>query len=262
MTAHDTLDNSSDAGPALPPDEASQPRILYLGRSVATAEALRTLLRDGLHALGAQEVGAEPAADAQNGPALELVTSQKLALRHILQQPPSLVLVETTSKAESRLRFCQTLRLRLPGVAIVAVAGGREQAYAFPFDAQVRTPVEPAEALASLRAVQANAGPALLRRGPITLDMATRRVTSPKGEREMTPKQCALLEMLMRSERVVRRADIMQSIWETSYLEDTRTLDVHIHWLREMIEPEPAYPIYLVTQRGVGYRFTVPDAQS
>lgn len=80
---------------------------------------------------------------------------------------------------------------------------------------------------------------------------------SPKGERQMTPKQCALLEMLMRSEQVVRRADIMQAIWETSYLEDTRTLDVHIHWLREMIEPEPASPIYLLTQRGVGYKFAV-----
>ncbi len=256
MTAHDVSNNSIRAADAESLHEAP-PRILYLGRSIATADALRALLRDGLQVAERTHTDSYDA----TSPQLEVVTSQKLALRHIQLQPPSLVLVETSSKRDSRLHFCQALRMRLPGVAIVAVAGGRGQPYDFPFDAQVHTPVEPAEALAALRGIFANASAMQLRRGPISLDLSTRRVASPKGEREMTPKQCALLEMLMRSEQVVRRADIMQTIWETSYLEDTRTLDVHIHWLREMIEPEPAYPIYLITLRGVGYRFTVPDEQ-
>lgn len=259
MTAHDDLNNSDAAGHALPSSRPDQQRILYLGRSIATAEALQSLLADGLRSGGDQKGNAPDGAVFASRPVFEVVTNQKMALRRIVAQPPSLVLVETSSQRDSRLRFCQALRLRLPAVAIVAVAGGRGQEYDFPFDAQVRTPVEPAEALASLRMVHANTADALLRRGPITLDMAGRRVSSPKGEREMTPKQCALLEMLMRNEHVVRRAEIMQAIWETSYLEDTRTLDVHIHWLREMIEPEPAYPVYLLTRRGVGYQFTVPD---
>ncbi|MCX6043557.1 MAG: helix-turn-helix domain-containing protein [Chloroflexi bacterium] len=71
----------------------------------------------------------------------------------------------------------------------------------------------------------------------------------------MTPKQCALLEMLMLNHgKVVLRSDIMRLIWETSYLEDTRTLDVHVRWLRERIEPDPSSPIYLQTVRGVGYK--------
>ena len=49
----------------------------------------------------------------------------------------------------------------------------------------------------------------------------------------------------------------MQLIWETSYLEDTRTLDVHVRWLRERIEPDPSSPIYLQTVRGVGYRLSI-----
>jgi two-component system response regulator RegX3 len=57
------------------------------------------------------------------------------------------------------------------------------------------------------------------------------------------------------SNRVVSRSDIMRTIWETSYLDDTRTLDVHVHWLRLMIEPDPAQPTLLVTRRGVGYQF-------
>jgi DNA-binding response OmpR family regulator len=74
----------------------------------------------------------------------------------------------------------------------------------------------------------------------------------------MTPKQCALLQMLMaHQDRVVKRGDIMQAIWETSYLEDTRTLDVHVRWLRERIEPDPSRPTYLKTVRGVGYCLSV-----
>jgi DNA-binding response OmpR family regulator len=75
----------------------------------------------------------------------------------------------------------------------------------------------------------------------------------------MTPKQCALLQYLMlRSNEVVSRGEIMDAIWETNYLEDTRTLDVHIRWLRECIEPDPSQPVYLVTVRGAGYCLKIP----
>ncbi|MGL4650208.1 MAG: winged helix-turn-helix domain-containing protein, partial [Caldilineaceae bacterium] len=100
----------------------------------------------------------------------------------------------------------------------------------------------------------------VITRGPITLNTLTRQVTSPKGVCEMTPKQCALLTMLMRhANTVVGRADIMRTIWETSYLEDTRTLDVHVRWLRMMIEPDPAQPTLIVTRRGIGYQFVTAD---
>jgi two-component system response regulator RegX3 len=55
----------------------------------------------------------------------------------------------------------------------------------------------------------------------------------------------------------VGRAAIMAAIWETDYIGDTRTLDVHIRWLRERIEPEPSEPRYLVTVRGKGYRLNL-----
>jgi DNA-binding response OmpR family regulator len=77
----------------------------------------------------------------------------------------------------------------------------------------------------------------------------------------MTPKQCALLELLMsHHNQILARSDIMAAIWNTSYLDDTRTLDVHIRWLRECIEPNPSKPIYLITERGVGYRLCLPQA--
>jgi two-component system phosphate regulon response regulator PhoB len=53
----------------------------------------------------------------------------------------------------------------------------------------------------------------------------------------------------------------MQEVWETDYMGDTRTLDVHIRWLREKIEENPSQPRHLITVRGIGYRFiTSPES--
>jgi DNA-binding response OmpR family regulator len=124
------------------------------------------------------------------------------------------------------------------------------------------TPLDPDQTLATLRRLRRNAPETVLRRGQVTLDRAARRVKSPQGDHDLTPKLCALLGLLMEETgRVVPRADIMQRVWETSYLEDTRTLDVHIRWLRRLIEPDPAAPVYLHTRRSQGYMFVVPDDQ-
>ena len=51
----------------------------------------------------------------------------------------------------------------------------------------------------------------------------------------------------------------MEKVWQTDYIGDTRTLDVHIRWVREMIEADPSHPQYLKTVRGVGYRLDIPN---
>jgi DNA-binding response OmpR family regulator len=60
---------------------------------------------------------------------------------------------------------------------------------------------------------------------------------------------------------VLTRKYLMQQVWDTSYLGDTRTLDVHIRWLREAIEDDPTDPVYLRTVRRQGYRFENPKAR-
>jgi DNA-binding response OmpR family regulator len=190
---------------------------------------------------------------------LHVVSNQKLALRFVQSYATRLVAVETTAKPASRRRFCESLRQRVPSVRILAI-GPLAQQYAFAFDAVVSTPVRAAELQQVAELVRAGAPEPVLTRGPVTLNTLTREVTTPKGSFEMTPKQCALLTTLMRqSNRIVPRAEIMKTIWETSYLDDTRTLDVHIRWLRMMIEPDPAQPTLLVTKRGVGYQFVAAD---
>jgi len=53
----------------------------------------------------------------------------------------------------------------------------------------------------------------------------------------------------------------MKQVWDTDYLGDTRTLDVHVHWVRKAIEEDPRSPVYLRTVRRVGYRFEVPEKE-
>lgn len=79
------------------------------------------------------------------------------------------------------------------------------------------------------------------------------------GEKTLTPKQARLLEEFMRHpNQVLDRRQLMQNVWDTDYIGDTRTLDVHIRWLREAIETNPGKPRQIITVRGVGYVFKVP----
>ncbi len=77
----------------------------------------------------------------------------------------------------------------------------------------------------------------------------------------LTPKEFKLLHLLASHyDQIVSRKTIMHEVWETDYLGDTRTLDVHVRWLREKIEENPSRPQRIVTIRGVGYRFVLtPD---
>jgi DNA-binding response OmpR family regulator len=96
--------------------------------------------------------------------------------------------------------------------------------------------------------------------GEVTLDLASRRVSKGGEDLPVRYKEFELLFLLMtNSGDVVTRAELFDQVWGTDWLGDTRTLDVHIRWLREKIEADPSDPRYIQTVRGVGYRFTTAD---
>ena len=96
-----------------------------------------------------------------------------------------------------------------------------------------------------------------LRIGNITVDDLKRNMKRSDRVEHLTPKECGLLHLLMEhADEVLSRGIIMKEVWETDYLGDTRTLDVHIRWLREKLEDDPSYPRFIITVRGVGYRFS------
>lgn len=94
-----------------------------------------------------------------------------------------------------------------------------------------------------------------LRTDRLVLDCTRGKVLNSYGEsHSLTPKELNLLHLLMeRDGRILSRKEIMEQVWNTDYLGDTRTLDVHIRWLRQKIEAKPSQPLYLKTVRGEGY---------
>jgi DNA-binding response OmpR family regulator len=95
-----------------------------------------------------------------------------------------------------------------------------------------------------------------LRFPDLIIDCKHHNILRDRKISSLTPKEFKLLHLLIKNrDQVLTRKKIMQKVWETDYMGDTRTLDVHIRWLREKIEKNPSRPQMLITIRGVGYRF-------
>ena len=92
--------------------------------------------------------------------------------------------------------------------------------------------------------------------GPVRMDIE-RHVVTVSGEQVSLPlKEFELLEMLLRnSGRVLTRGQLIDRVWGSDYVGDTKTLDVHVKRLRSKVEPDPSAPRHLITVRGLGYKF-------
>jgi two-component system response regulator RegX3 len=130
-------------------------------------------------------------------------------------------------------------------------------------DDYVTKPYSARELVARIRAVlrrrgdAAEAPPAdgVLEAGPVRMDVE-RHVVAVDGEQVPLPlKEFDLLEYLMRNAgRVLTRGQLIDRVWGSDYVGDTKTLDVHVKRLRAKLEPDPANPKYLLTVRGLGYK--------
>ncbi len=116
---------------------------------------------------------------------------------------------------------------------------------------------------AMLRRVQMDQGhsaPQRITIGAITLDLEAHIVTRDGKVLVVRQKEFEILSLLMSHiGKVITRERLFDEVWGTDWLGDTRTLDVHMSWLRAKLETDPTNPVYLQTIRGVGYRFTEPE---
>jgi two-component system response regulator RegX3 len=131
-------------------------------------------------------------------------------------------------------------------------------------DDYVVKPFSSRELTARIRAIMRR-GRAPERDGPIEngslrLDTASRTVTKDGDEIELAAREFDLLHLLMENPgEVLRRERIMDEVWDPHWFGPTKTLDVHISWLRKKIEDDPSDPEYITTIRGVGFRFRSAD---
>ena len=128
-------------------------------------------------------------------------------------------------------------------------------------DDYVTKPYSPRELAARIRAVlrrgaEADLVPDLIEVGPVRMDVE-RHTVQVRGENVRLPlKEFELLEMLLRNAgRVLTRGQLIDRVWGSDYVGDTKTLDVHVKRLRAKIEPDPSHPQHIVTVRGLGYKF-------
>lgn len=110
---------------------------------------------------------------------------------------------------------------------------------------------------AALRRGRRHDGAALeLSSGDLRLDLVARRAFLADREVQLAPREFELLAVLLRNKGAVLSRDLLLSrVWGTDYVGDTRTVDVHVRWLRQKIEFDPSDPQRILTVRGVGYRF-------
>ena len=182
-----------------------------------------------------------------------VVSSQKHALKALRPDPPRLALVEIDVDRQ-RLDFCTALRERAPSMKIVAV-GVTAPVTSPCIDGVLRLPLNTTQINDIVTRLLDGYKTGILQVGFLSLDVDTRTLVTPMGQYHMTPKATTLLHYMMGHHgKILSRSELMENVWDTTFLGDTRTLDVHIRWLRERIEADPSDPKFLITVRGRGYQ--------
>jgi DNA-binding response OmpR family regulator len=188
------------------------------------------------------------------------------ALEWARENEPDLIVFDGASMRSSGVRSCRQLHQALDDVPIIHTRT-EEQARDESAGAAVYLvrPYTPRKVLNRVRALlpAVASEEEIVRAGDLILYRGKRSVeVHGQGERQLTPKLAALLEDFLRHPNEVRtRRELMQNVWQTDYIGDTRTLDVHVRWVREAVESDPGAPRRLLTVRGKGYVLRVPPLE-
>jgi two-component system, OmpR family, response regulator RegX3 len=197
---------------------------------------------------------------------VEVVDNGLDAITEFDRNGADLVLLDLQLPGQSGTEVCRQLRQRSTVPVIMLTAKDTEidkvVGLELGADDYVTKPYSSRELVARVRAVLRRQGEpeelisSTVHAGPVRMDIE-RHVVSVDGEQVSLPlKEFELLEMLLRnSGHVLTRGQLIDRVWGSDYVGDTKTLDVHVKRLRSKIEPDPSLPRYLVTVRGLGYKF-------
>jgi two-component system response regulator RegX3 len=231
---------------------AARPRILIVEDETTIADPLaHTLSREGF------DVSVHDTLSGARG--------------ELRERPPDLVLLDLMLPDGDGRDLCREIRRDSELPVIMLTARGEEIDRVIGLelgaDDYVVKPFSARELAARIRTIlrRSARGPAAadLREaivvGDLRLDLAARTAVLRGEPLELAAREFDLLALLMENAgRVLRREEIMDRVWDVNWFGSTKTLDVHISWLRKKIEVDPASPVYITTVRGVGFRFAGP----
>ncbi|HST68050.1 MAG TPA: response regulator transcription factor [Solirubrobacterales bacterium] len=221
-----------------------------------------------------EESISQPFADALRRANFEAVVTGTAAgaLELANSEHPDLVMLDLILPDGDGRDVCRELRRHSDVPIMMLTARGTEMdkivGLELGADDYVVKPFSAAEVISRIRAVlrrsrprEAEAQP--LRVGELVLDPAA-RIATLGGERlDLSRKEFDLLAALMRNGgRVVKRDDLMAEVWDANWYGSTKTLDVHVGWLRRKLGDSPTEPTYIETVRGVGFRFAAPEVEA
>ncbi|WP_343396962.1 response regulator transcription factor [Promineifilum sp.] len=221
----------------------SSPQILVVEGQTAGRESLAAMLEKAGYETAIARTGTE----AQNW---------------LAESATDLIVFDASTMRSNGVRNCRRLRRQAGSTPIIHCRGaGEEEDRAAGADVYLEKPFTPRKLLNRVRALL----PAdrrkeeIVRYGNITLYRIKRSVeVAGRGEFALTPKLALLLETFIKHpNELMTRPQLMQTVWMTDFIGDTRTLDVHIRWVRECIEEDPSRPRLLQTVRGKGYLLSV-----
>jgi two-component system, OmpR family, response regulator RegX3 len=197
-----------------------------------------------------------------------VATNGQDALDEFDRNGADIVLLDLMLPGMSGTDVCKHLRQRsaVPVIMVTARDSEIDKVVGLELGADdyVTKPYSARELIARVRAVLRRGGeaeelqPQALEAGPVRMDVERHVVTVGGEEISLPLKEFDLLEYLLRNVgRVLTRGQLIDRVWGADYVGDTKTLDVHVKRLRSKLEPDPADPRYLVTVRGLGYKFEV-----
>ena len=211
----------------------------------------RILWIEGKHAEG----NSYSEALGKKGFDMTIVPTGEAALEQLDDYDPDVVVVHAASLRSSGKRICKSIRTKSINIPILLIINPTNKTNDLPVNSVLATPFTVRKLVNRIKPLLPDVGKNIIHRGPIRLDLELAKVTCQGREAKLTPHLVKLLQVLLSNAgTVIERENLFREVWNTDYMGDTRTLDVHINWLRKAIEEDPKNPRFIKTLRGVGYR--------
>jgi len=188
--------------------------------------------------------------------------SGREAIAQIDTQPPQAIILDAAAMRTTGTRICRRLRETLAHTPIVHIHPGPAASSGDQIMGVVVVvaPVTARYIMTTLASLLQTNTTEIIACGPFCMDTQRRVLLAHGRETQLTPKVAHLLEIFLRHPgETLDRKTLMEQVWDTSYLGDTRTLNVHIRWVRDALSNGVDHQ-YLKTVRGTGYRLVVPEA--